>query len=114
MEKLLKEFAELLERQQIERLKADKLDCQCNIDNYKVSIKAGKKYYKVDLGYSGRFMIDMEGNIFGIKAYGVIHRGHRYGTLLTVNQWDWSGYYPKRTEQKPVATISMENSKAIN
>ena len=50
----------------------------------KVNIKHGRKYTKIDLNDSGRYMVDKEGNIFGIKAYGVIHRGHRYGTLDTV------------------------------
>jgi hypothetical protein len=46
------------------------------------TIKSGKKYSKVDVGSSGRFMVVNEtGEIFGIKAYGVINRGHRYGTL---------------------------------
>ena len=59
----------------------------------KVSIKPGKKYVKVDVGSSGKYMVDLsDGVIYGIKAYGVIHRGHIYGTLDTIDQWDWSGY----------------------
>jgi len=41
----------------------------------------------VDIGNSGRFMIEIEtGNIFGIKGYGTVHRGHFYGTLETVGR----------------------------
>lgn len=58
------------------------------------TIKPGKKYVKVDIGSSGKFMIDAEGNIFGIKAYGVIHRGHQYGTLDTTDEWNWGDYTP--------------------
>ncbi len=59
-----------------------------------VTIKPGKKYTKVDIGTSGRFMVVIEtGEIFGIKAYGVIHRGHAYGTLATINDWQWGGYH---------------------
>lgn len=58
------------------------------------TIKHGKKYVKIDVGYSGFLMIDKEGNIFGIKAYGVIHRGHHYGTLDTIDQYYWGGYSP--------------------
>ena len=51
--------------------------------NYTTHVKPGKKYTKVDVGRSGRFMVVNDtGEIFGIKAYGVIHRGHRYGTVM--------------------------------
>ena len=36
------------------------------------------------------------GNIYGIKAYGVIHRGHFYGTLDTINDYDWSEYVARK------------------
>lgn len=60
-------------------------------------VKVGRKYANVDVGdlcnMSGRYMVDLAtGEIFGIKAYGVIHRGHRYGTLDTVEAWNWEGY----------------------
>jgi len=84
---------ELIEKHQIERLHARKLDCQCNIDNAKVSIKEKKKYTYMDIGNSGRYMIDnATGEIFGIKAYGVIHRGHFYGNLETIYQYFWGDY----------------------
>lgn len=58
-----------------------------------VKVVAGKKYIKVDVGTSGKYMIVWAtGEIFGIKAYGVIHRGHQYGTLDTINEWFWGGY----------------------
>ncbi len=63
-----------------------------------VRIVPGKKYTKIDVGpfsqWSGKFMIDADGNIFGIKAYGVIHRGHHFGTLDTVNNYFWGDYSP--------------------
>ena len=38
-------------------------------------------------------MVDLAtGRIYGIKGYGVIHRGHQYGTLDTTERFDWSGY----------------------
>lgn len=58
-----------------------------------VTIKHGRKYTKVDIGKSGKYMVVNEtGEIFGIKAYGVIHRGHVYGTLETIANWQWGGY----------------------
>lgn len=56
-------------------------------------IKLGGKYAKVDVGTSGKYMVEMDtGRIFGIKAYGVIHRGHQYGDLDTIANYDWGGY----------------------
>jgi len=88
----LKTFAELLEKQQIERLHKDNLACQVNIDNAKTYIRKGNRYIKIDVGTSGKYMIDKAGNIFGIKGYGVIHRGHQFGTLDTINDWNWGDY----------------------
>jgi len=61
------------------------------------------KYVLVDVAQgssaSGKYMIPIPncdvadaGTIYGIKGYGVIHRGHRYGTLDTIDEYDWSGY----------------------
>lgn len=58
----------------------------------------GPKYTKVDVGpegnWSGKFMIDSEGNIYGIKAYGVINKKKHYGNLNTVNSYFWGAYHP--------------------
>jgi hypothetical protein len=100
----IKAFAQLVETQQIQRLNQDRLACDANIANAKTSIKSGTKYVKVDIGHSGRFMIEVEtGNIFGIKAYGQIHRGHFYGTLDTINEYNWGDYYPHKLEN-PIPT----------
>ena len=60
----------------------------------------GSKYTKVDVGpannWSGKFMIDKEGNIFGIKGYGQVNKRHWYGTLETVDKWTWGEYYPSK------------------
>jgi len=88
----LKEFAKVLEFQQLDRLEKSNLDCHANIYNCHVTIKPGKKYDKIDVGTSGKYMVDFEGNIYGIKAYGQINKKHYYGTLDTVENFDWSGY----------------------
>jgi len=90
----LKIFMVKLEAQQIEHLKKLGYDCQANISNCKVTLKEGRVYYKVNVGNSGKFMLDMEGNIFGIKGYGVINKKKRYGTLDTTYLYDWGGYHP--------------------
>lgn len=86
MEDKTKAFAALLEEHQ--RAGEFTKDTQ----NYRVSIKAGRKYTKIDVGNSGKYMVDKEGNIFGIKGYGVIHFGHNYGTLDTINDYWWGNY----------------------
>ena len=59
----------------------------------KVTIKPGRKYTKVDVGDSGKYMVENDtGDIYGIKAYGVIHRGHRYGNLSTIHDYYWGRY----------------------
>lgn len=88
----LKSFAELLEKEQIEELYKNNLACKGNIEASKVSIKEGNKYFRVDVGTSGKYIVDREGNIFGIKAYGVIHRGHVFGNLDTIQNYYWGQY----------------------
>lgn len=58
----------------------------------KTQVKPGRKYIKIDVGLSGKYMITKEGEIFGIKGYGVMHFGHHYGTLETINQYYWGEY----------------------
>ena len=89
-------FALELQRQTNKRLAADwwktgKVLPDCFRAQSKII--PGKKYTKIDIGGSGRYMVvNGSGEIFGIKAYGVIHRGHQYGTLDTINDWNWSEY----------------------
>lgn len=62
-----------------------------------VQIKPGLKYIKVDVGSSGKYMVEAAtGDIYGIKAYGVIHRGHYYGNLDTINEYYWGDYTAQR------------------
>ena len=53
-----------------------------------VRLVPGRKYIKVDVGqscgcglWSGRYMVDDEGNIYGIKAYGQANKRKGFGTL---------------------------------
>jgi len=97
-------FAAVLEAGQLRGLIEREVNCECNRDNCKVKIVAGPKYTKVDIGSSGRYMVVNEtGEIFGIKGYGVIHRGHRFGTLETIGDWDWSGYRAFRRQERKAA-----------
>ena len=54
----------------------------------------GRKYVKVDVGTSGKYMVDSIGDIWGVKGYGVIHRGKYYGNLETIDRYYWGSYAP--------------------
>ncbi len=60
----------------------------------KVMVSAGRKWIRVDVDDSGKYLIDAtgDGSIIGIKGYGVPHYGKQYGTLDTIDEFDWSGY----------------------
>jgi hypothetical protein len=93
----LEAFARLLEQDQLRGLIARNVDCEANRADAKTRVKIGRKYANVDVGTSGKYMVELDtGRIFGIKAYGVIHRGHAFGTLDTITDWDWSGYRATR------------------
>lgn len=89
----VQEFAEAIEKKEKAQLMKLKLDCEANWINAKTHIHEGRKWTRVDVGSSGRYMINAQGQIFGIKAYGVPHLGHFYGTLDSPtcieyrNQW---------------------------
>lgn len=95
----LEHFAALLQQSRLDRYLREYPGSPCAERDCAVRIVPGKKYAKVDVGSSGVYMVDLDGNIFGIKAYGVIHRGHRYGNLDTVDQWNWGGYKAGRKQE---------------
>ena len=98
----IKEFAKIVQEQQVERAvkQFGRPAEEClTLFRCETSVIPGKKYTKVNVGHSGKFMIDAAGNIFGIKGYGVIHKGHHYGNLETVNDWYWGNYSPVRKGQ---------------
>lgn len=98
----IKKFAELFQSDTDVRFMKSNMNSLIGDGLHMVKVKPGQKYYKVDLGHSGRFMIEIEtGNIYGIKAYGQVHKGHMYGTLDTMDDWFWGDYTPmKRSVMK--------------
>lgn len=100
----LEALRSMLETQQRARLLAEGTPQHMLDDGsyYRATVKPAAKYTKIDFGPCGKYMVVNDtGEIFGIKAYGVIHRGHAFGTLETINNWDWSGYraYPREAVQ---------------
>lgn len=60
-----------------------------------VTIKPGKKYTKINVGSSGKFMFNSEDcHLYFIKGYGVIDKKKDFGSLLLIIQkdFDWDGY----------------------
>ena len=93
----LETFRAMLEAAQLARLTADGMLPDLAKIFSQGAVKVGRKYANVDIGAdghrSGRYMVDLAtGEIFGVKGYGVIHRGHGYGTLATIHRWNWGGY----------------------
>ena len=107
MQEKIKKFAELLHTDTVKFYNKQYPDYpdNCLERNTAVNVKPGRKYTKVDIGGSGKYMIVNEtGEIFGIKGYGVIHWGHAYGTVDTIKKWFWGGYQATRKpapEQAP-------------
>ena len=98
----IEQFRATLEIAQIEKLNQQGYRSQ--IETVRCKIKVGRKYANVDVGSSGKYMVELAtGKIYGIKGYGVIHRGHYYGTLDTIGDYDWSGYTatPRKEAPKP-------------
>jgi len=87
----INEFAQRLHQEQVERYKKDHPSLNAEFEA-RVSIHVGRKYTRVDIGTSGKYMVDKAGNIYGIKAYGVPHLSKHYGTLETVDQFYWGNY----------------------
>ena len=97
-------FASVLEQEKIEYLHKHNLACEANLNNAKVNTIPGKKYIKIDVGGSGKYMVEISTEkIYGIKAYGVIHRGHYYGTLDEIHNWNWGGYTATKITTKQIA-----------
>ena len=101
MEAKLELFRATLETEQLRGLIKSGTDCEGNRIECRTKIKMGRKYANVDVGSSGKYMVELDtGAIYGIKAYGVIHRGHYFGTLDTTGDYDWSGYRAIKRQQQ--------------
>lgn len=91
--KTIDDFAYLLGKEQEENISKS----FPSLDAHKeamITIITGRKYTKVNVGRSGKYMVDDNGNIFGIKGYGRVHKGRYYGTLQTIDQYHWGEYAP--------------------
>ena len=109
----VEDFAALLLEQRLARIRAE---YPSQAEWERVTVKAGPVYTKVDAGpqhnMSGQYMVEnATGIIFGIKGYGKVHKGHRYGTLDTIREWDWSGYKGRKFAEPADATCEEREYK---
>jgi hypothetical protein len=63
-----------------------------------VQIETGRKfdkvYVKTEVQKLGRYMVDRNSwVIYGIKSWAQINERRTYGTLDTIDQYDWKPYY---------------------
>ncbi len=92
-------LAKMIHDQTIERLGPNAY----NPEHYaRVTVKPGTKYARVDVGDSGKYMVDQAGNIWGIKGYGQVHKGHWYGTLDTIGSYYWGEYTARKIKLQAV------------
>ena len=98
----VEDFGALLLTATRERLYAENPKAEPGFyDYYAVKIHVGRVYTRVDVGpefnMSGKYMVENDtGIIFGIKGYGVVHKGHYYGTLAEIHTYAWGGYTARR------------------
>jgi hypothetical protein len=100
MKEKLERLAKLIKEQTIEKLHRLDLACETNVKNAETYIREGNKYTKIDIGNSGKLMIEnTTGIIYGIKGYGQVHKGHSYGTLDTIEEYWWGEFYPQKIKR---------------
>lgn len=104
-EKILK-FKEAIETQEL----------SCVNGGNTAHVETGRKFDKVYLKTSGgqtlgRYMVDRNSwDIYGVKSWAQMNPRRWYGTLDTVDQYDWSGYVgkPKAGTDAEVAYTTRE------
>lgn len=100
----LNEVIKGLNEEEAKRLKEEGFINECFFkpdgtltDNYKVTLKEKKKYFYIDFGTSGAFMVSKEDfNIFNIKGYGTPNLNKCYASVFLINiellhklRWDY-------------------------
>lgn len=106
----LQAFVAKLHAEQAARIRRDYSNLDAEYEA-RVTVKPGSKYTRVDVGTSGKYMVEnATGNIYGIKGYGVVHRGYCFGTLDTINEWNWSEYRAFRIGNRKVYKLGNGNT----
>ena len=104
MENKIKQVVEWLNILEANRLKKDGYTNSCFFnpdgsltDNHKIRYLEKKKYFYINFGTSGAFMIDKEtGLIYNIKAYGQIDKKKCLGYIQSINETNIEHLHNKR------------------
>lgn len=108
----MNDFTLLITKEKKENLIKSNLACASNMANATAEYKKGTKYYKIIVGGGASFMVDVKTEeIFGVKGYGQVHLGHRYGTLDTIDDFNWGEYYPVRKNKVVKTAVKVVNNK---
>jgi len=89
----IKQFAKRVQEGEQASLRKAGMACKVNLDNCITEIKSGRKWTKINVGRAGKFMINPDGYIFGVKAYGVPNLRHCYGTLANPSEACFQGLW---------------------
>lgn len=89
---------EYVEKLEAFRVAFEKADRGCQDFGESVHIETGRKFDKVYVQTKvqklGRYMVDRNSwVIYGIKSWAQINPRREYGTLDTIDQYDWSHFY---------------------
>ena len=97
----LEQFRTHFETQHNERLAR----LYSNLDSESIGVEMGYKFDKVFVVRNtgadatqrmGRYMVESRtGNIYGIKSWTQVNKRRWYGTLDTIDQYDWSDFYAR-------------------
>jgi len=91
-----------------------------NLTPDKVGTETGYKFDKVFIingdngSRSGRYMVESRtGDIYGIKSWTQVNKRRWYGTLDTIEQYDWSDYYARPLAGQPAEKDQYEREQKI-
>lgn len=106
------EYVNLIERFRA-TLQSQEKGCQITGDT--VEIESGRKYDKVYIRTPhqrlGRYMVDRHTwIIYAIKSWAQVNLRRQFGTLDTIDQYDWTGFHgvPRAGTSAEVAHVKRE------
>lgn len=103
-------FMQRLEREQLERLVADGLDCPANIDNARVSYSKGRKFAKIMVGSGVRYFVRLaDGYIYASASRNTPNFKRSFGSLWTVEDFDWGEYEARAKPGTPWIMVETAN-----
>ena len=88
-------FCRKLTFETITRLREHKLDCKANLEHAIAEWNKGNKYAKIVNKSSVRYFVELStGTIFAAKSWAAPNRNRSYGTLDTMDEFNWGDYSP--------------------